>query len=511
VSKADRIRYLLKTPSAWKLALSKLRVQKQRASILEILSRLPGGDQLRAEFYPVEHHIAHLASAYHFSDFQDSVVLSVDGFGDFSSAAWGEALNGEIHIQRKVPFPHSLGLFYETVTQFIGFPHYGDEYKVMGLASYGKPIYLNEMREIAYTENDGGYKLNMRYFLHQTGKAKYGIDKGIPRSENFFSEEWTKLLGKHRAPGEELTQRHKDIAASAQAIYEENLFHLLNKIAANTSIRNLSFAGGCAMNSVANGKIAENTPFKSIYIPPAAGDAGGSVGAAAFTHWQKTKLRCKPMNNASLGYQATDIEIKELLNQYSDKLETQGITIKIYENEHQLCNAVSDEIIRGSVVGWYQGRMEWGPRALGARSILCDPRRADAKDLLNGKIKRRESFRPFAPSICRENVHEWFEADTDVPFMMQVLPIREEKRTEVPAITHVDGSGRLQTVTAQHNSIYYKLIRAFGDKTGVPILLNTSFNENEPIVCKPQEAIECFLRTNMDVLVLNNIVVQRNT
>ena len=217
------------------------------------------------------------------------------------------------------------------------------------------------------------------------------------------------------------------------------------------------------------------------------------------------------MNNASLGYQATDIEIKELLNQYSHKLETQGITIKIYENEHQLCNAVSDEIIRGSVVGWYQGRMEWGPRALGARSILCDPRRADAKDLLNGKIKRRESFRPFAPSICRENVHEWFEADTDVPFMMQVLPIREEKRTEVPAITHVDGSGRLQTVTAQHNSIYYKLIRAFGDKTGVPILLNTSFNENEPIVCKPQEAIECFLRTNMDVLVLNNIVVQRNT
>ena len=395
------------------------------------------------------------------------------------------------------------------MTHYLGFKHYGDEYKVMGLASYGSPTFLDAMRVMV--RSGDGFTLNTRYFRHQKLKNGFRIENGIPVSDDFFTAAWEPLLGPARHSDEELSQRHMDIAASAQALYEEVLFALLNRLAGQTTTRKLALAGGCAMNSVANGKIADQTPFDDIYIPPAAGDAGGSVGAAAWVYQQRSGKRVSPMTHAYLGYQADASELANTVDQNRRRFEQHGAIVQQVDDEAALSNQVAAAIADGAVVGWYQGRMEWGPRALGARSILCDPRRKDAKDLLNAKIKRRESFRPFAPAILREEVREWFTRDADVPFMMQVLPIREDKRAQIPAVTHVDGSGRLQTVTRPHAPRYYDLIAAFFAKTGVPILLNTSFNENEPIVCTPEQAIDCFLRTKMDMLVLENWIIARES
>jgi carbamoyltransferase len=264
------------------------------------------------------------------------------------------------------------------------------------------------------------------------------------------------------------------------------------------------------MNSVANGKVTTHTPFKRVYVQSAAGDAGGAIGAALETYHRLGGPRSPPMRHAYLGPRADHNEIEALLAARRDDVAAAGCTVRRIPNESTLCKETAAAIADGQVVGWFQGRMEWGPRALGNRSILCDPRRADMKDILNLKIKRRESFRPFAPSVLREAVPEWFELDGDVPFMMQVYPIRTEQRARIPAVTHVDGTGRLQTVTREDNARYHALINAFRDLTGVPMVLNTSFNENEPVVCRPQEALDCFLRTKMDVLVLGDVIVRRD-
>jgi len=501
---------LLHRPDA-RLILERIQNAKQRSSIESDLALAFPGSRFQGEVQRIEHHLAHLSSAFHVSPFDEAAVVSVDGFGDFSSAAWGTGRGTDITVDGKVFFPHSLGTFYQAMTQFIGFPHYGDEYKVMGLAPYGKPKFVNEMRKIVLLQSDGSYRLNLDYFIHHKEKVEYEWKDGSPSVGRLFSAKLETLLGPGRGQKEALSQRYKDIARSVQAMYEEAFFHLLCKLHDRHQVNELCLAGGCAMNSVANGKIRQQTPFKKVYIQPAAGDAGGAIGAAFVVHHKNSDAgRSFVMDHAYWGPGFGDNEIRGELEGLNAELEKQGCITELIEDEGELCNRTARDISEGLVIGWFQGRMEWGPRALGNRSIVGDPRRADMKDILNRKIKRRESFRPFAPSILRECVPDWFEQDDEVPFMMKVFPIREEQRSRIPAVTHADGSGRLQTVYAGSNPRYYRLIKAFESITGIPIVLNTSFNENEPVVCKPSEAINCFLRTKMDVLVLGNWYLKRN-
>lgn len=491
------------------LVVERIRNAKKRQSIEQMLEKSFPGGVFKGEVHHVEHHQAHLASAFLVSPYEEAVVVSVDGFGDFASAAWGVGRGNRIEIDDRVYFPHSLGTFYQALTQFIGFPHYGDEYKVMGLAPYGEPRYMDEMRQIVQLQDDGSFRLNMDYFIYHKEKVDYEWEDGSPHVGQLYSDELAGLLGPAREKGGELTQKHKDIARSVQSMYEEAFFHLLNHQYKKHGMDALCLAGGCAMNSVANGKVKRNTPYKHVYIQSAAGDAGGAIGAA-FSVWSNLGGgREYVMDHAYLGPSFGNDEICELLNSKYDLLDSEGCRTEEIADEEALCQKTATAIAEGKVIGWFQGRMEWGPRALGNRSILGDPRRTDMKDILNLKIKRRESFRPFAPSILREAVPEWFEEDDEVPFMMKVFQIRKEKRDEIPAVTHADGSGRLQTVNENTNSRYHRLIRSFRDQTGVPIVLNTSFNENEPVVCRPEEALDCFLRTNMDVLVLGDWFLER--
>jgi len=492
------------------MVIDRIKNKRERTSSADELAKAFPGDSFKGSLRAVEHHLAHLASAYSVSPFEDASVVSVDGFGDFASAAWGKGHGSQIEMEEKVYFPHSLGIFYMAITQYIGFPTWGDEYKVMGLAPYGEPKYLPEMRKLVLLQNDGSYKLALDYFRHHKEKLEDEWDTGEPRVASLFTSELEALLGPRRTKDEPLEQRHKDLARSAQAMYEEAFFHLLNKIHARHGMDSLALAGGCAMNSVANGKIYRNTPFRHVYIQSAAGDAGGAIGAAFALESQlgfsNPRFR---MDHAYFGPAFSDEEVGLLLDKEGPALRSAECTVRQLDDENALLQETAVAISEGLVIGWFQGRMEWGPRALGNRSILGDPRRADMKDILNLKIKRRESFRPFAPSVLREAVPEWFEQDDDVPFMMQVYPIRQEKRSLIPAVTHVDGSGRLQTVHESANPRYHRLIKAFHSLTGVPMLLNTSFNENEPVVCKPQEALACFLRTKMDVLVIGNWIIRR--
>jgi carbamoyltransferase len=463
--------------------------------------------------HAVEHHTAHLSSAFHVSPFNEAVVVSVDGFGDFASTAWAIGRETKIDVEGRIYFPHSLGIFYQSLTQFLGFHNYGDEYKLMGLAPYGKPIYMDQMRKILKLKADGGFELNLDYFLHHVEKIEYEWENGSPSVGTLFSPNLEKLLGPAREKNTELTQHHKNIAHSTQAMYEEAFFHLLNKLYSKYKLENIAIAGGCGMNSVANGKIILKTPFKKVYIQSAAGDAGGAIGAA-FTIWHKVggeqaEQRAKPHDHAYWGPYFSDGYIDRLLNKQKDRIKKNNCDIEHITNIPELTKKTAVEIAEGKVIGWFQGRMEWGPRALGNRSILCDPRRSDMKDILNIKIKRRESFRPFAPSILREAVSEWFEQNDEVPFMMQVYQILKEKRSLIPAVAHVDGSGRLQTVSEKTNPRFYTLIKEFNNITNIPMLLNTSFNENEPVVCKPEEALETFLRTKMDLLVMGDWMITR--
>lgn len=491
------------------LVLDRIRNKRERASVEDHLAQAFPGSAFKGKVHAVEHHIAHLSSAFHVSPFQNAVVVSVDGFGDFASAAWGVGKGTAIDVEERIYFPHSLGIYYQALTQYLGFPHYGDEYKVMGLAPYGEPKYLAQMREMVKLEADGGFKLNLDYFRHHREKIEYEWENGSPSVGNLFSEKLTELLGPARSPDQALEQKHKDLARSVQAMYEEAFFHLLNTLHRKHGLDTLCIAGGCGMNSVANGKLTLHTPFKQIYVQSAAGDAGGAIGAAYAAWHELGGARGPEMDHAYWGPKASDAEIESLLQQRDQEIVAQSCEIRKYEDEHALCARVAENIADGQVIGWFQGRMEWGPRALGNRSIVCDPRRADMKDILNLKIKRRESFRPFAPSILRESVSDWFEQDGEVPFMMQVYQIRAEQRSKIPAVCHVDGSGRLQTVYEKTNPRYYHLIKAFHGLTGVPMVLNTSFNENEPVVCTPQEALDCFLRTKMDCLVLGDWVLER--
>ena len=493
-----------------RLILNRLANRRRRLSVEDLLQKEFPQQRFAGHVHRIEHHLAHLASAFLVAPFDEALAVSVDGFGDFASAAWGVGRGTRIDIEGKVYFPHSLGIFYQGMTQYLGFPHYGDEYKVMGLAPYGEPRYLDQMRRIVILQDDGTFRLNLSYFRHHSEKVEYTWDNGSPVVGRLYTRALEDLLGPARTGEEPLAQKHKDIARSVQAMYEEAFFHLLNSLHARHGIGSLALAGGCAMNSVANGKIYRQTPIRRVYIQSAAGDAGGAIGAAmALWNQLQAGQRGPVMNHAYWGPQYSDAYISEVLGVRGEEIKKQGCHMENMADEGALCRRTASAIAEGKVVGWFQGRMEWGPRALGNRSILGDPRRADMKDILNLKIKRRESFRPFAPSILREAVPEWFETDDDVPFMMEVFQIREEKRAFVPAVTHVDGSGRLQTVHRHTNPRYHRLIETFAAMTGVPMVLNTSFNENEPVVCRPEEALDCFLRTRMDVLVLGDSIIVR--
>ena len=381
----------------------------------------------------------------------------------------------------------------------------------MGLAPYGEPIYLPAMRQIVRLMPNGGFELDLRFFRHHREKIEYEWENGSPTVGELFSAALADLLGPARAADSPLEQRHRNIARSVQAMYEEAFFHLLNTLHARHGGDAVAIAGGCGMNSVANGKVTLRTPYRQVYVQSAAGDAGGAIGAAYVVWHESGGARGPAMDHAYWGPQFDDDAIAALMSARGGEIAAAGCTVERIDDNDTLCQRTAAAIADGQVIGWFQGRMEWGPRALGNRSILCDPRRADMKNILNLKIKRRESFRPFAPSVLREAVPDWFELDGDVPFMMQVYPIRPEKRALIPAVTHVDGSGRLQTVHSETHPLYHRMIKRFHGLTGVPMVLNTSFNENEPVVCRPEEALDCFLRTKMDLLVIGRWTVERRS
>ena len=369
---------------------------------------------------------------------------------------------------------------------------------------------MRAMGEIVKLRQDGAFMLDLAYFRHHRERIAYSWASGAPEFGDLFSPALEELLGPRRRPEDPLEDRHRDIARSVQAMYEEAFFHLIGPLHRRFGVRDIALAGGCAMNSVANGKIRRRTPFSRVYVQSAAGDAGGAIGAA-FVMWHRLGgARSFVMDHAFWGPEFSSAEVAGLLAERRDEIGRSGCLVEEIRDEEELCRRAAAAIAAGAVLGWFQGRMEWGPRALGNRSILCDPRRADMKAILNAKIKRRELFRPFAPSVLAEAVGEWFEEDDEVPFMMQVFQIREEKRAQIPAVTHIDGSGRLQTVYRHTNPRYYRLIETFRDLTGVPMVLNTSFNENEPVVCRPEEALDCFLRTRMDLLCLGETVISRS-
>ena len=459
-------------------------------------------DNLGARFHNIEHHKAHLASAFFVSPFERAALLSLDGFGDFISTMWGVGKGNQFEVLGDVEYPHSTGIVYTATTQFLGFPHYGDEGKVMGLAPYGKPRFIEQFRDIVRSDsNKAGFTLNLDYFLHHSEGVEMSWDEGSPEIGRIFSDKFVEAFGPPRDPGERLTAREEDIAASLQLRLEEVGFHLLDQLHAQTGLTDLALAGGVALNSVMNGKILRHTPFRRVFVQPAAGDSGTALGVCYYIYNQLLKQpRGFFMEGAYTGPEFSNDEIRAVLDEA-------GVAYEHYD-DRGLTRRAAQDIADGAVTGWFQGRMEFGPRALGNRSIVVDPRRPDMKEILNDRIKKREPFRPFAPSILEEHTTEFFEQDHPSPTMLMVYQVRPEKRSVIPAVTHVDGSGRLQTVNARVNPRYYQLIADFKAITGVPVVLNTSFNENEPIVCTPRHALECFLKTRMDVLYLGNFAVR---
>jgi carbamoyltransferase len=502
-----KLGYVLAGRPSPRLLAAKLKNRKQVARIADELAALPGRP-FAGRIAHIEHHRAHLASAFYASPFAEGVAVSVDGFGDFASAAWGAASGTALSLDGRILFPHSLGVFYQAMTQYLGFPNYGDEYKLMGLAAYGGPSRRAAVERLVMLCDGGGFALDLKYFRHHTDDISYEWPGGAPVFGPLYSPALVDALGPPRAPDDPIDERHRDLAWATQSVYEDAFFHLLQSLRRRYGQAALALAGGCAYNSVANGKILDRTGFTQLYVQPAAGDAGGALGAA-YAVWHRNGPRAAAMTHAYWGPSFADAELGAILNERRDTIAAAGCTLRRFDDEAELIDAAACAIADGLVVGWFAGRMEWGPRALGNRSILADPRRADIRDVLNAKIKRRESFRPFAPSVLREAAADWFERDVDAPFMLEVVAVRPERRDKIPAVTHVDGTGRLQTVARAANPRFHALIAAFCKLTDVPMVLNTSFNENEPVVCDPKEALGCFLRTNMDVLVLGNYWLRR--
>tara|TARA_B110000037_G_scaffold55950_1_gene68384 strand:- start:707 stop:2452 length:1746 start_codon:yes stop_codon:yes gene_type:complete len=466
-------------------------------------------NDIKAKVCNIEHHTAHIASSVFTSNFTNCNYLSVDGFGDFVSTVAGKFQNGKIFKFDEVLFPHSLGLFYTLITQFLGFKKYGDEYKVMGLSAYGNPKYTNEVESLFLKEGKKLFKLDLKYFLHHSGNVEMTWYNQEPKISDIFSDKVFSLLGNPRQIDEKITQKHMDIASSAQEVYENILFKILNDLYLKNKTENLCLSGGCALNSLANGKISKFTPFKKIYINHSPGDSGGSIGSVLAFLNQGNKKNIYINDNPYLGPKFSNDYIQTLVNSSSEKLENSKVKVKKYEIQDDMLKATAKELSEGKIVGFFQGNMEFGARALGNRSILADPRIKDIRDVLNKKIKNREEFRPFAPSILSEKKVEWFGDEDISPFMSKVIKINSSKANLVPGVVHADQTCRAQIVNKDKNLVFYNLIKYFDKITNVPMVINTSFNENEPIVCKPEEALSCFLRTDMDILVLENYIFKR--
>jgi len=494
---ARKVQYALANPAKI-LNFIKLRQRKQQMADLRILlAGALGVDSASLKFqeHHLEHHMAHIASAYYCSPWDRAAGFSYDGSGDFVSTMMARCEGNEIDVLDRVYLPHSLGSFYTMICEFIGYKKYGDEGKVMGLAPYGKDTYCRDIAEIVGLKN-GNFHLNLDYFKPLgSNQGMQVLEDGTVKLAPHFSRQMEKLFGPPREPHAEITQRDMDLAYAMQHVFEKVFFHLLNQLHERVPVEELAMAGGCALNSVSNGKLFDRTPFRRTYIQPAAGDEGLAIGAALHTYHSVLKhpRRCE-LTHSYLGTQYSAPEIEQALK-------SSGTRYRKMDRE-PLLDSVSEQIAAGNVTGWFQGRMEWGPRALGNRSIVAHPGRKDMKDILNARIKRREWFRPFAPSIIAERQSDYFEHDHHSPFMLHVYKIRREKRAELCAVNHVDDTGRLQTVSREENPLYYDLIRVFEKRTGIPVILNTSFNENEPIVCAPGEAIDCFKRTRMDALAI---------
>jgi carbamoyltransferase len=494
---AKKVQYALANPAR---ILNFIRLRQRKQPMRDIRSLLASEFEvdstcLRFTEHRIEHHIAHIASAYYCSPWEKAAGFSYDGSGDFVSTMMARCEGNQIEVLDRVFLPDSLGSFYSMICEFIGYGQYGDEGKVMGLAPYGKDTYHEQLRDVVVQKN-GSFQLDRSFF--KTLGSNQGMQvmtDGTVRLAPHFSERMVETFGRPRAPKSEITQREMDLAYAMQQRFEEVFFHLLNRLHQQVPCEDLAMAGGCALNSVANGKLFARTPFRRTWIQPAAGDEGLAIGAALHTwHAVLNQPRRYSMKHSCLGPEFSAARIESDLKKANlafRKLDRQA-----------LLDAVSGQIAAGNVVGWFQGRMEWGPRALGNRSILAHPGLPGMKDVLNARIKQREWFRPFAPSILEERQAEYFEQDHPSPFMLHVYKIRPDKRAQLSAVNHVDGTGRLQSVSREENSLYYELIQAFERKTGIPVVLNTSFNENEPIVCQPSEAIDCFKRTRMDVLAI---------
>ena len=502
---ARKVQYALANPDKI-LNFIHLRARKQAmrdlrtllANALDVDAKL-----LRFQEHRLEHRIAHIASAYYCSPWIKAAGFSYDGSGDFVSTMLARCEGNDIDILERVFLPHSLGSFYSMICEFIGYKNYGDEGKVMGLAPYGKDTYCDPIKSIVGLKN-GSFQLDLKYFKPLGSNQGMQIQSdGTVRLARHFSEQMEKLFGQPREPHGEITQRDMDLAYAMQHCFEKVFFHLLNQLHKKIPVENLAMAGGCALNSVANGKLFDSTPFRHTWIQPAAGDEGLAIGAALHTYHSVLKQpRRYQMKNSYLGPHFSDSRI-------ASDLKKADLAYQRLDRE-PLLDTVAAQIAAGKVVGWFQGSMEWGPRALGNRSIVAHPGLANMKDVLNARVKHREWFRPFAPSILAEHQYEYFEHNHPSPFMLHVYKIRAQKRQELCAVNHVDDTGRLQTVSRDENALYYDLIKAFQRRTGIPVVLNTSFNENEPIVCAPQEAIDCFQRTRMDTLAIGPFVVSKS-
>lgn len=505
-----KLRFAMRMP---RFALDRFRVMKRFAGIQQDIAGAfdLAPDRIGARFHRIEHHTAHLASTYFVSPFDRAAVLSADGLGDFASSMWALGEGPHMRPLGEIVFPHSLGMYYTALTQYLGFWKFGDEYKVMGLAAYGQPEFIEEFRRIVYADKPLSFRLGLEYFTHQSHGAEMTWRDGTstPVLGRLFSPYLEKRLGQARQADEPLTQRHFNLAASLQAALEEVLAAHWSALGRATRQTALCLAGGVAFNCVANGKIFDTSPFERVFVQPAAGDAGLSVGAAFAVHHQILgHPREFSMDHAYWGPEFSPAELRTALGRFefsSGEFQLQEL------QEDPLLQLTAHHIATGKIVGWFQGAVEWGPRALGNRSILADPRRPEMKDLLNRRIKHRESFRPFAPSILEEATAGYFQKSHPSPFMTFAYPVRPDKRSVIPAPTHVDGTARLQTVSRTSNPLYWKLLRSVGDLTGVPVVLNTSFNDNEPIVCRPEEALDCFKRTEMDVLVMGNFILEKKS
>jgi carbamoyltransferase len=498
---AKKVQYALANPARI-LNFIRLRQRKQpMRNVAALIAQALDVDPAALAFqqHHVEHHIAHIASAYYCSPWEKAAGFSYDGSGDFVSTMMARCEDNHIEVLDRVFLPDSLGSFYTMICEFIGYPQYGDEGKVMGLAPYGKDRFCDSLGEVVGLRN-GSFNLDTSFFNPLgSNQGMQIMPDGTVSLARHFSPRMVKTFGQPREPRTEITQREMDLAYAMQRRFEDVLFHLLTQLHQRVPCEDLAMAGGCALNSVANGKLFAHTPFRRTWIQPAAGDEGLAIGAALHVyHAVLNQTRCFVMKNSYLGPEFSNARIE------SD-LRNANLRYRKLERE-PLLDVVAQQIATGNVVGWFQGRMEWGPRALGNRSILAHPGLPGMKDILNARIKQREWFRPFAPSILEERQCEYFEHDHPSPFMLHVYKIRPDKRAQLSAVNHVDDTGRLQSVSREENPLYYELIRAFEQKTGIPVVLNTSFNENEPIVCQPGEAIDCFKRTRMDALAIGPYV-----